>query len=495
MATDPATGLKRAAHERRLAFGTMLMGGANIVKAAVQLVSLPIVARLLGPADYGLYGLAMPAVFLMLMIADSGLGASLAREPEDHVNIWSSAYWFLLGSGMVLMLGLSGSSFIVADLAHQPRLPPIMMALSVCVIFLVLAVPGNARLTRQGRLGVNSIGEALGNVVGAAAAIYLAWRGAGAWSLVAQALLTYAIRTTFIMLAAPFVPAWHFAFADLRAHLAVGGSILGTRLADTGGRMVESTLIARLVGTYFLGAYSFANQAPRFICESVSNALWAALYAQALQPGNEARALRSYFMVMRVFALLVFPVVALIAVQAPQLISFLLGARWLLATTMLRVLLISYALNIAGGFGSALLYARGRSDVQLRIMIEGVVMRIAGVALIPWLGITGMVAGFGLANILVFARGLFAVRRHYGSRLGAQLQVMAGPACASAAAAGLCWLARQYFAAGLLASIAEMAGCLAAYGALLLALEYRVMAADIAALRSLLRGRRAGQPA
>ena len=495
MPTDPAAGLQRAADERRLAFGTMLMGGANIVKAAVQLVSLPIVARLLGPADYGLYGLAMPAVFLMLMLADSGLGASLAREPEANVKIWSSAYWFLLVTGVVLMLGLCGASFIVADLAHQPGLPPIMMALSICVMFLVLAVPGNARLTRQGRLGVNSIGEALGNILGAAAAIYLAWRGAGAWSLVAQALLTYAIRTGFIMVAAPFMPAWHFAFSDLRAHLAVGGSILGTRLADTGGRSVESTLIARLVGTYFLGAYSFANQAPRFICESVSNALWAALYAQALQPGNEARALRSYFMVLRVFALLVFPVAALVAVQAPQLILSLLGPRWQLATLMLRVLLVTYALNIAGGFGSALLYARGRSDVQLRITIEAVAVRILGVVLIPWLGIDGMVAGFGLANVLVFARGLLAVRAHLGSRLGAQLKGMAGPACASAAAAGLSWLAVRYLGGGLWAAIAAMACGAAGYGALLLALEYRTVAADLAALRALLRGRRAGQPA
>jgi PST family polysaccharide transporter len=484
-----------AAHERRLAFGTMLMGGANIVKAVVQLVSLPVVARLLGPADYGLYGLAMPAVFLMLMIADSGLGASLAREPEENVKIWSSAYWFLMVSGLVLMLGLGGASFIVAALAHQPRLPPIMMALSICVIFLVLAVPGNARLARQGRLGVNSIGEALGNIVGAAAAIILAWRGAGAWSLVAQALLTYSIRTSFIMVAAPFVPVWHFALSDLRSHLAVGGSILGTRLADTAGRTVESTLLARLVGTYFLGAYSFANQAPRFICESVSNALWAALYAQALRPDNEARALRSYFMVLRVFALLVFPVAALIALQAPQLILDLLGARWLLATLMLRVLLLSFALNVAGGFGSALLYARGRSDVQLRITIEAVALRILGVALIPWLGIDGMVAGFGLANIVMFLRGLFAVRHHFGCKVGAQMRVMAGPAFASAAAAGLCWLVSRYLGGRVAATIAEMACGMAAYGGLLLALEYRLVAADFVALRALLRGRRAGQPA
>jgi len=45
------------------------------------------------------------------------------------------------------------------------------------------------------------------------------------------------------------------------------------------------------------------------------------------------------------------------------------------------------------------------------------------------------------------------------------------------------------------ATIAEMACGMAAYGGLLLALEYRLVAADFVALRALLRGRRAGQPA
>ena len=496
MASNPPNPLLGAqAMARRLAFGTMLMGGANIVKALVQLLTLPIVARLLGPSDYGLYGLAMPAVFLMLMIADSGLGASLAREPEDNLNVWSSAYWFLLASGIVLMLALSGAAFLVADFAHQPRLPPIMMSLSVCLIFLVLAVPGNALLTRQGRLGVNSIGEALGNIIGAAAAIVLAWRGAGAWSLVAQTLLTYAIRTGFIMVAAPFMPKLHFALADLRAHLAVGGSILGARLADTGGRTIESALIARLVGTYFLGAYSFANQAPRFICESVSNALWAALYAQAVQPGNEARALRSYSMVLRVFSLLVFPVAVLIAVDAHRLILGLLGTRWLGAVLILRILLVTYALNIAGGFGSALLYAKGRSEIQLRITIEAVCIRLASVALIPWVGITGMALGFGVANITVFFRGTFAVSRHFALRPRAQFRLLAGPAIASVLVGGLSLLLAAHLPTGIFCTLGNMAGCFALYLVILGVSEYRMMAADLLALRNLLGRKRMEQQA
>ncbi len=476
---------------RRLAFGTMLMGASNIVKVAVQLVTLPLLARLLGPTEYGLYGLAMPAVFLMLMIADSGLGQSLARESEANIKVWSSAFWFLLASGAVLAIGVSGSSFVFADIAHQPRLPPIMMSLSICLIFLTLAVPGNARLTRQGRLGVNSIGEALGNVVGAGVAIVMAIKGAGTWSLVVQTLLTYAIRTGFIMVAAPFLPRMHFAIADLKSHLAMGGSILGTRLTDTGGRTIETTLIARLISTNFVGAYSFANQAPRFICESVSNPLWALLYTQAIRADDDASALKSYAVVVRIFGVLVFPVVVLIAAQGHNVIHYLLGDRWLSAVFIMQILLVTYALNLAGTLGGALLYAKGRTDIQFRIMVESVCLRILFVAAVPWIGIAGMAAGFGIANIFVFLRGMFAVTGYFKIAPMPYFKAMAGPAAASVMAGAVCWFAALRLPAGAGWMVADIAGSFMIFCIIFVLIERGQVQQDFFALRNLLKNKRA----
>src|SRR4051812_26983123 len=44
---------------RRLAFSAATMGVCNVGKIALQLVLTPLLARLLGPAEFGLYGLAM----------------------------------------------------------------------------------------------------------------------------------------------------------------------------------------------------------------------------------------------------------------------------------------------------------------------------------------------------------------------------------------------------------------------------------------------------
>src|SRR5450755_2122761 len=47
---------------RKVAMGAMASGAVNVIKVILQLLLLPIMARLLGPSEFGLYALALPTV-------------------------------------------------------------------------------------------------------------------------------------------------------------------------------------------------------------------------------------------------------------------------------------------------------------------------------------------------------------------------------------------------------------------------------------------------
>jgi PST family polysaccharide transporter len=376
---------------------------------------------------------------------------------------------------------------LIAEVAHVPQLPPIMMALSGCLILLTLALPSNALLTRQGRIGINSLGETIGSIVGSAAAIALAFNGAGTWSLVAQTLLIYIFRTSYVLLAAPFKPAWHFAMKDLRPHLAMGRSIVGSRLADTGGRMAESTLIARLLGAGMVGTYSFANQAPRFICDSVGNSLWVMLYAHTIRTEDTAEAMNTYRIVLRTFGLVVFPVVILVAAQAHELIFHLLGPKWGNSVFMLQVILIFYSVTTLGGLGMPILYAKGRSDIQFKIACESAALRIGCVCCAPWIGMNGVAIGFGVAYTYVFVRYVLVMRNFLGIPIAPYFAVVAGPAFAATVAGILCWRLGRLTHPGFMLMVGEMALGLIMYGLVLLALERRRLMQDWRAVRQLMK--------
>ena len=108
---------------RRLAFGAIASGAANGVKLGLQLLLFPVLARLLGPDEFGLFALALPTVVLIALLADGGLSATLAREDESSELVWSSAFWALSLLGVILALCSAGFGLVLSYLAKQPRLP------------------------------------------------------------------------------------------------------------------------------------------------------------------------------------------------------------------------------------------------------------------------------------------------------------------------------------------------------------------------------------
>ena len=165
--------------DRRLAFGAAGMTAANLVKAAIQLAMLPIMARLLGPRSYGTFALALPAVTFVLMLADGGLGNSLAREETDARAVWSSAFWAVHGLALFLAGGVIAWSFLLGHISKQPGLPALISVLSIALLFLASGVLPGARLMRQGRLHVGPVADLVATALGAGLGVVLALHAAG----------------------------------------------------------------------------------------------------------------------------------------------------------------------------------------------------------------------------------------------------------------------------------------------------------------------------
>lgn len=479
---------------RGLAWGTAANLLVSVIKVAVQLISVPLMARLVGPADYGLFGLAMPAVTFFLLLAEGGFGISLAREAEEKRVVWSTATLFLLGLGIVLGLVLVAWSLVMAPLANQSQLTPIMFVLSICPLLLAMTVPPSARLTRQARLATGSAIDLFAMLVSTGIAVGFALNGAGVWSLVAQPVAYWALKALLLNLAAPSLPQLRFVPAYLRPHIKVGGLILGGKFLDTGERTIETSIISRFLGVEILGAFTFANQLPRFLTETVGNALWASLYAYSVRGGDAAGLTKTYRLTLRVFALTIFPGVVLISVMVKPLLDNLLGTRWDAAIVVLKILLITHAFNSLGGIGSSILFAKGMPQIPFRISVEGIALRLAVVCTGSWLGLGWMAIGLGAIDLYLGIRGIMSLRAVMPHSVRLATEAVGVPILLSAAAGLIClllagWGPLDAHVPELFAAILYMAISFLAYVVLLLAVERRKIVDEFTMIYRLLRRR------
>lgn len=483
-----------ADRHRRFAVNAVAGGVSNAVKIAIQLMLLPLMAHMLGPAEFGLYALALPTVSFFAVLADAGLGNSMAREDEASTAIWSTAFWILLATGVGLALLVSAWGVLLARFAHEPRLSGLMAFLSVTFVLITMSVLPSARLTRRGNLVVYAGADVVSTLVGAIFAVILAASGAGAWSLAIQYVVGYAIRSAILNVAAFHRPQLVFQPRGLRRHITTGGAVLGSRLVDFAGRLAENVLFGRSFGPAALGTYTFANQAPRFLCEAAQNPVWAALYAHALH-AEPAAITALHRTLVRLLACVLFPVAFLIAAAAPALVALLLGEKWASAGVLIPILVPVYALAAVSAQSSAVLLAGGRNAVTFWITATGSVGRVLAVCAGPWIGPVGVAWGIALSTILAALACFVAPAPSTAASTFRLIAGMVAPAAAAICAGLVCHAVLVWQPGGLASVAIGLALGGVAYLGLMLVLQGRRLREDFTTLRRLiLRSRRGAAP-
>jgi O-antigen/teichoic acid export membrane protein len=462
---------------------------SNLVRVMLQLVLLPLMARLLGPAELGLYALALPMVNFVLLLADAGLGDSLAKEQSDDHVVWSSAFWGLLMTGSVAAIGVFGASFVMAHIAGQPRLPFIVLPLCITLLMVAATVVPTARMLRRGTTVPVSTGDMIGNIVGAALAIVMALTGFGVWAMVAQFVAISATRMIVCNIAEPYWPKPLLSFRSLISHTGMGSQILGGRLIELATSMFERSQISHRLGASAVGGYANASQIGLFTSNAVGSPLWANLYYVSItQPREEV--LRHYVRSHRTFALLIFPVATLLALAVPTIVPIFFGEAWRSNIPAIIVMVLSCPWGNLGVLYSAIFYARNQGRYVLYIQAGNALLRIAAVLTLWHYGLMALIFAVAATNVGMYLISVLVMSPHVGNRRRDLLSVIAGPFFASAVMAIAMHLILPAAPSFLQLVLASAAGVLVYAGSLFLIDQDRV-GTDLRALFAMINRRTA----
>lgn len=408
----------------------------SLIKAGLQLIMLPLMARLLGPTAYGIYALAFPVVMFFVLLADGGMGMSLAREEESNHIVWSTAFWTLLGTCTVMALGVFVSGFALARISGQPSLIGIMGLLAVAPILLAILLPADARLVRRGNLLWHSGSDLVATVIGAGFALVLAFQGAGAWSLAAQYIASFAVRAAILNAAAWSPPSFEYDFASLRGHITIGRALLITRLGELGGKFAENAVFEHIFGTTPLGAYTLAGQITRFSNDAVVNPVLGAFYAQALRESDE-EVVALHARLARLVLTVLLPTTAMMAVAAPNVFPLILGPQWQEAAPIFRALVVPYALAATAWLSGQVLLKHGLTDRSATVVLSCSVLRIGAVGLGLWLTPVGVAWVVGGSYALQAIAMTMTVPQGLAAGIWTISKSLWAPAVSAAGAAGV----------------------------------------------------------
>ena len=115
----------------------------------LQLVKMVVLARLLVPEDFGLFGIVMLALAAMETFTQTGFHTALIQKKDDIEQYLDTAWTVQVVRGLVLAAALFLSAPLFAWFFDEPRVVPLLQALSAIEVLRGLSNIGTVYFEKE----------------------------------------------------------------------------------------------------------------------------------------------------------------------------------------------------------------------------------------------------------------------------------------------------------------------------------------------------------
>lgn len=349
-----------AAHEpgemlstgRQAAWNYLVFG----LSKSSTLIMTMVLARLLAPADFGVFALALLVVNLFDWIKDLGVAGALVQSAKSWNRIAPPGLALSVLFGVFAGAIVASTADLTAAALGVPELAQMIRVLAVAMTISALSTIPAARLNRDLDFRSRILPEFLGAAGKAVLTISLAAGGVGVWSLVWGQLLAAVVTTSMYWYVARTPVRVGFDRHEAGGLIRFGIPVSAVGLLAFGIYNIDYFAIGVRLGTQELGLYTLAYRLPELLvlnlCIVVGEVLFSAL--SRLQHDRVALA-RHYLGVLTAVIALTAPISLAMAASAPALIGTLYGPNYAGAAKVLPVLSV-FTLVYSASFHSGDVY-------------------------------------------------------------------------------------------------------------------------------------------
>lgn len=394
---------------------------AVIGRQGFQIVSALVLARLLGPASYGIISVASIYIVLVTLLLDQGLSAALVQRPQ----LASRAAGATVTLNQLTAVVLGVLTWLVAPLVAAffavSELTLVLQVLAVALPIKAIGIVPRAMLSRELKFRGIAISDIAGAAVGAVCGVAAALLGAGYFAVVYQVVATD-IVAGLILLVAARGPAPNLHLADVRPLLRFSMGVFGVNALAYFSRNIDNILVGRFLGVTALSLYGMAYRVlavPVMLFGQTVNRVMFPVFSRTsadrdLVSGNLLKS-------MHVLSMLVVPVMVFTACASPLLVHLVLGDAWAEAAPLLSVLAIAGARETIFFIAPSLMRGMGQAGLNLRYEILATVTQVTGIVVGLQFGLVWVAVGYAAGGFLLTPVLLIIQSRLCGATVRTQL--------------------------------------------------------------------------
>ena len=443
---------------KQSARGSVVLFAGNLLATVIAAAASIVIARLLGPGDFGLYSLALVMPALLQLLTHFGTRTAVTRYVAHHLILGevelarrfaqSAIIFSLMAGSLMALVNYLAASWVASALLQRPELAPYIALASIYLLGQSMVLNVIAVATGWNAMGQASFANILQSGLKLAIAPALILVGFGVSGAVLGHALSFILGGSIsaVILFATKVKLvgerFGYFVADTKELLKFGFEpFLGGLLAGLATFYVSVILAVVTVGhNEVVGYYSAATNLT-IPLSLLASATGAALYpAFTSLHGMKADTSQALAMSLKYVSFLIGPVIFFLIAASREMIYAFYGPSYVGVSGYLALLALAYTPIVIGqtilpnfflGIGRPRLTFIATGVAALVLFVVAPLLSIYG-----GLGVDGLIIGLLASNGTIAGVGLYLVSRHRLGRAG--WRSLLGTVGASVAAMAVC---------------------------------------------------------
>lgn len=373
-----------------------------------------ILARLLSPAEIGVFSVAATLIALAQAVRDFGVGQYIVQEKELTAERISSAFTVTLIVAILLAAVTASLCNVATAFYREPGVRDVMLVLAANFLLIPLGQITLGYLQREMKFGAIAQVRIGSTVVHFVTSIGLAYLGFSYMSLAYASLANVVSSAIIANLHRPKDMPWALGLKEIRRVMGFGSFSVLTNIGAALARGVSDLVLGRMVSMTAVGLFSRAAGLIEIFNQGVMNALWAVAlphFSKAVREGGDIR--HDYLHSTSLITGLAWPFFAVLAILANPVVGVLYGPTWMDCVPLVKWICLAFLIVSPFYLFNSVLLAIGQVKAAMWIEIGTLPLQFGLYIAGAMSGNLEIVAAANVAYALVKVAIIYAVLKKH----------------------------------------------------------------------------------
>jgi O-antigen/teichoic acid export membrane protein len=398
-------------YQKQAVRGVSWVGLLRIALRGSAFIKTAFLARLLTPAQFGVFGIAAIVLGLLEMFTETGINVFLIQEndPDSLDKYLDTAYAISILRGVIIALLIILTAPLISRFFAEPSAIPLLLLGSLIPFIRGFINPAVVNFQKQLKFGqefwFRNGTYVIDTVVAVSVAFMYHSPASLIWGMVAAALTEVFLSHWLI---SP-KPKFHFIKQDFIKIIQAGKWITGAGIFEYVFLKGPDIAIGKLLSTSALGSYQMAYRLAALpiteFLESLNRVSFP-IYAKIITDKSRViRAIKKNYSVSLSFGI---PIIVLLILFTEQITTLALGQDWIFIVPLMRSLAILSAIRLfTAPLSSIFLAAKKQNLITYISMLKLLFLAVLIYPLTTTFGIVGSITALTAAVALTIPLYIF----------------------------------------------------------------------------------------